>query len=426
MLAETLREAWPLDPGALHVLPGLAARVAQHERSVFAFIDAADLSRRVSLKDVYDHFAPAMETDVGIGGSHRRWLETESALSKTEGPEEALVVVAAALLGLGASGQRVRVSKSTLLAAVSPDGIGPSGEAAVESLLSRKLLIHRRRTDDISVWHGTDIDLRGRLEDERARMEGDFELVPFLTARRPAPAARPVRHNLAKWIRRAWSGAYVAASDLCSAGGTHPLLALDPGEDGRVLYVVAEGAKEAEAAVLAVPDLLPRDGSVVACVCEEPLPLSELAIEVACLERLAKDDGLLASDPLAGTEIAHMADAAIEALDRLLDRVVTPGKGKQAWFAGGGRLDVHDFPSLAEAISDVADARFPKTPQVRNELVVKRRLSRQMVNARKRLLLNVLERDGQPHLGCDVGGGTPDVAMYRTVLQRTGLYRDEG
>lgn len=424
-LADALAAAWPLDPAALHVLPGLAARVAQHERSVFAFIDAADLSRRVTLKDVYDHFAPAMEADVGIGGSHRRWLETESALSKTEGPEEALAVAAAALLGLGASGQRFKVSKSTLLGSISPHGKDSSASKAVESLLARKLLIHRRRTDDVAVWHGTDLDLRGRLEDERARMEGDFELVPFLSSRRPAPAVRPVRHNLSRWIRRAWTGAYVAASDLCAAGHAHPLLALAAGEDGKVLYVIAEGSKEVEDALAIVPGLLPEDGAVVACVCEEALPLSELAIEVACLERLGKDEGLLGSDPLAATEIAHMVDAAVEALDRLLDRAVTPGRGRQAWFSGGRRLPVHDHPSLSDAVSEAADSRFRQTPQIRNELVVKRRLSRPMVNARKRLVLNVLERDGQPHLGCDYLGGTPDVAMYRTVLYRTGLYREE-
>lgn len=425
-LAETLGAAWPLDPAVLHVLPGLAARVAQHERSVFAFLDAADLSRRVTLKDVYDHFSPAMEADVGIGGSHRRWLEAESALSKTDGPGEALAIAAAALLGLGASGQRVRVSKDTLLTAIAPYGDDGVAARAVESLLARKLLLHRRRTDDVAVWHGTDLDLRGRIEDERSKVETDFDAVGFLSARRPAPAVRPVRHNLDRWIRRSWTGAYVSASDLCTAGAEHPLLKVEPGEDGRVLYVVAEGVREAEAALATVPSLLPADGGVVACLCAEPLPLTEHAIEAACLGRLSEDEALLGSDPLAGAEIAHMMDAAMEALDRLLDRAVTPGRGRQHWFALGKPMDVRDAASLAEALSEVADRRFPHTPEIRNEAVVRRKLSRPMVNARKRLLLCVLERDGEPHLGCEFGGGTPDVAMYRTVLFRTGLYREEG
>ena len=425
-LAETLAAAWPLDPAALHVLPGLAARVAQHERSVFAFVGSADLSRRVTLKDVYDHFASAMEADVGIGGSHPPWLETESALSKAEGPEEALAIAAAALLGLGASGQRLKVSQDTLLAAIEPWGDFRLAAGAVDALLARNLLLHRRRTDDVSVWHGTDLDLRGRLEDERSRLEADFNLVSFLSSRRPAPSARPVRHNLDRWIRRSWTGVYVAASDLCAAGSGHPMLQAQPGEDGRVLYVIAAGAKDVETALKAVPALLPEDGAVVACVCEEPLPLAELALEVACLARLSRDEALLGSDPLAETEIAHMADAAMEALDRSLDRAVTPGRGRQTWYAHGRRLDVRDSASLAAELSTIADDRFPKTPEIRNELVVRRRLSRPMVNARKRLLLSILERDGEPHLGCDFGGGTPDVAMYRTVLHRTGLYRNEG
>lgn len=424
-LAEILSAVWPVDPAALHVLPGLAARVAQHERSVFAFVGGMDLARRVTIKDVYDHFAPAMEADVGIGGTHRIWLETESALSKQSAEAEALAIAATALLGLGASGQRVKVSKRMLLTAISPFGDHTQGSPAVQSLINRKLLLYRQRTDDISVWHGTDLDLRAKLEYERGRLETDFDLVSFLSVYRPAPSARPVRHNIERWIRRSWTGAYVAAAELCAAGVGHPMLKIEPGEDGRVLYVVAEGAKDVEAALATIPKILPKDGGVIACLCEEALPLLELALEVACLERLSNDDTLLGSDPLLETEIAHMMDATVEALDQLLDRVATPGKGRQAWFMRGMRVDVRDGVSLAECLSDIAESRFSKTPEFRNELVVRRKLSRPMVNARKRLLLNILEREGEPNLGCDLASTTPDVAMYRTILGRPRLYREK-
>lgn len=421
-LADTLAAAWPLDPAALHVLPTLSARVAQHERSMFAFIMDADLSRRVCLKAVYDQFAPALEADVGIGGTHRRWLETESALSKTHGPEEARAVAAVALLGLGAGGQRLRVSRQMLLTAVAPWGDDGTAEAAVQALLARKLLLYRERTDDLSVWHGTDLDLRSRLEDERTRIEAAFDLISFLAERRPPPVARPVAHNLNCWIRRSWTGAYVAASDLLAAGRAHPLLVLQPGEDGRVLYVLTEGPTDAASALL---ELLPGDGAVIACLPDEPLPLRDLALEVECLRRLGEDETLIGSDPLAESEIAHMAAAAAETLERALERAVMPGKGRQLWFGCGSRLIIHDDASLAERLSEIADRRFAQTPIVRNELVVKRRLSRQMVNARKKVLLGILERDGQPHLGFEWNATTPDTAIYRTVIARTGLYHQE-
>lgn len=425
-LAETLAAAWPVDPAALHALPGLAARVAQHERTVFSFLTSTDLSRPVTLKDVYDGFSASMEADVGIAGMHRRWLETESALSKAESSEEALAIASTALLSLGSSGQRLKVSRETLLFAVDPWGDRGDAAATLDGLVARNLLLHRHRTDDVAVWHGTDLDLRSRLEEERARLEANFDFVSFLSTHRPPPTIRPVRYNLEYWIRRAWTGAYARVSDLISAGPDHPLLRLSPGEDGRVVYALAVGHAEAAAAAEAVPRLLPNDGGVVVCLCSEPLPLGELAVEIACLDRLAKDDALIASDPLAATEIAHMADAAMEALDRALERAIVPGKGQQVWLAAGKQLAATDMATLNEELSIIAEGRFSETPKIRNEMLVRRKLSRPLVNARKKVLLGILERSGDPHLGFEYSGGTPDAAIYRTVLHRTGLYAKFG
>ena len=63
------------------------------------------------------------------------------------------------------------------------------------------------------------------------------------------------------------------------------------------------------------------------------------------------------------------------------------------------------------------------TPRINNELIVRQKISRPMVNARKKLILGILEQSGKPDLGFDVKATTPDVALYRTVLVQTGLYR---
>ena len=96
------------------MLPRVAARLAQNERTVFSFLREANLSRSQTLHNLYRYFSEAMEADTGIGGTHRRWLESESALSKAATKEESEIIAATALLGLGTSGERVRVRKNVL------------------------------------------------------------------------------------------------------------------------------------------------------------------------------------------------------------------------------------------------------------------------------------------------------------------------
>lgn len=80
--------AWPLTAAALQALPRLVARVGQNERSLFSFIEKTYFHRPVGMNEVYEAFSQAIQSDVGIGGLHRQWVEVESARSRTESDVE--------------------------------------------------------------------------------------------------------------------------------------------------------------------------------------------------------------------------------------------------------------------------------------------------------------------------------------------------
>lgn len=178
-VASLLERAYPFSAAALHVLPRLVARIGQNERSLFGFIESVDLSHPVGLEEVYQGFSDAMRSDVGLGGSHRRWVETETARSRAAGDVERETLAAACLLQMGVDGERRRLSRATLETAVASRK-GNSAEhaaEAVQALISRKLLLHRTLNDDVSIWHGADVDLAVRVREERARRMEAFDLL---------------------------------------------------------------------------------------------------------------------------------------------------------------------------------------------------------------------------------------------------------
>lgn len=416
-LSELLRLADPLEPSTLYVLPKLAARVAQHERTLFGFLLSADLSQPVTADRAYDFFASAMQADTSLGGTYRKWLETESALAKAESDDEVRALKIASVLEFGLSGNRQRVTRELLEYAL---GGGNAASRLIDKLLERKLLLHRRRSDAVSLWHGTDIDLRARLDEELGRQGTDFDLVGQLNADfRPAPF-RPVRHNDDYGVRRYFPGAFSsvdAFKERLEAGER----CLQPGEDGQIVYLVPRNETERKDAV----DVA-KSCNVERVVVVVPVSIGDghsAAAEVMALERLAANELLLAEDPLVEKELQQMLDEAQAHMHAQVDLLTQPGDST-VWYHRGKPLELDDVASVLSCLSDICDELFYATPKINNEMIVRHRLSAPLVNARKKVVMGILERHGQDRVGIE--GENADASVFRTVLDRTGLYRRTG
>ena len=422
-IQDLLRRAFPLEPATLYLLPRLAARVAQNERTLFSFLYAVDMQGPVRPADLYDYFAPVMRADTSVGGTYRQWLETESALTKVSSEAESAALKTACLLGLGTSGERSRAGHGLLRFALRGYGGGDEGAAVVRQLVDRKLLLHRRHSDQVAVWHGTDVDLRGRLEEEKRRQEEHFDELEFLGKEAAPPAWRPVEYNDRHCVRRFLAGRYEYVTTLPeSLRQDQYLTRLDSGTDGEVLYVLAETHDEIAQAEQAVRSDLNADRIVVALP-QEPLPIREAALEVWCLLRMQTDSELVGTDPLVAPELQQMTDDARGHLQQLLDRLVWPGVDGPRWFHKGEPLLADSPRGLRTTLSSIMEKVFEHCPRINNEMIVRHRPSAIVVNARKKLVLGILERTGMEGLGIE--GNFPDSSMFRCVLLNTGLYRPD-
>jgi hypothetical protein len=429
-LCDLLSQAYPLEPVTLYLLPRLSARVAQHERTLFGFLHACDLGRPIGPEALYEYFSPVMRADTAVGGTYRQWLETQSALAKVgDTATAAKVIKTACLLGLGTNGERARVPHDVLRFAVQGYHGGGDEHAVILQLVEQKLLLHRQHSDEITVWHGTDVDLRGRLEDEKYHYREPFKLLDFLAKETPPPIWRPVQYNDDFCIRRYVAGEYHSLETLKAYLDFEFQLAnISTGCDGQVLYVLGETSerlREAEAVVgQQLAAMEPESGvRMVVALPREPLPLFETALEVACLLRMQVDADLVESDPLVLPELHQMTDDARGHLQQLLDRLVHPGPHGPRWFHGGRELPIDNVRDLRQALSEVMRHIFPLTPRINNEMIVRHKPSPQLINARKKLVLGILERTGQANFGIE--GNFPDASMFRTVLLHTGIYQQD-
>jgi len=427
-VAGLLGSAYPVSAAALHVLPRLVARIGQNERSLFGFIDSADLSRPIGMEEVYQGFSDAMRADVGIGGSHRRWVETETARSRAADGVEREALTAACLLQMGVDGERRRLARAALETAVSSrDGVSVDRAAqAVEALVSRKLLLHRKLNDDVSIWHGADVDLASRVRDERARRMEGFDLLTFLETQHPAPFVRPTGHNLKFGTARYLTGRYVRASDV-GAGAAPPAADQGRSEWGQVYYVLADSAEELDRARRRVEAGWPGTDRALVVLPSEPISVFEAALEIDALVALQADSSLEGEDPLVRQELTELLAIARRQLAVLLHRLTTDRPTTAEWWRAGARLRVNRDQPAGVAASALLDTLYPQTPRIVNDQLMRNRLSRQMETARVRVLTRILERGGDARLGYREEELTSaEGSVLKTVLEETGLYSSEG
>lgn len=413
-LIRLLDAARPLTPGALQVLPNLVARVGQNERSLFSFLQEADLSRTVGIEDVYSAFSDAMRTDVGIGGTYRRWVETESARSRADTALKRELLAAACLLQLGSSGERRRLPRMMVELAVRGRGDTPSSIAtAFDELVESRLLLWRRHNDDAAVWHGADIDVALRVREERERRAASFDLRRFLEERFPAPHLRAPGHNAQFGVNRYLAGRYASPSELAAG------IDCDAAEPGLVLYVLAEDKRGIAAAKQAAHAL--AENRVVVVVPNRPVDIEGAALEYIAVEALRGDRDFLESDPMIPTEVDELQSVAFEQLARLMRRLLDPSGANASWFAEGERLDVSPERPASVAASRLLTGWFGLTPRIANEQLMRGQASRTTQTARVRVVGAILERADRSRLGYEPGDRSAEGSIYRTVLEKTGL-----
>lgn len=425
-LTEIFKRAWPLSPSTLALLPKIAARVSQNERTLFTFLFTLDLEKEITPSVLYDFFSDQMRTDSEAGGTFRQWLETESALSKAQTTAEEEALKTCCLMSLGSSGQRYRVNFDQVVSACASYGSRAEAETTIENLVARKLLLHRKHSDEVSIWHGADLDLRTKLEDEKQRLSAVFNLNQFLLRECLPPCWRPREHNDTFGVRRYFESVYFRAQDfLDHLNVIRPeVLELDSTVDGRVCYLLGETADEIAQARKAINLTSKTKDSVnkriVFAIPSEPLQIRDAATEVAALSSMERDSGLIESDPLVLPEIKQMLDDARLHLTKLVDKLVVPSASGTDWVYCGQDFEIESVRQLEIFLSAITGKSYPDTPVIQNELIVKKKPTPVMINSRKKALLALLERTGKEGLG--ITGNFPDAAIFRTVLLNTGLY----
>jgi len=438
----------PLHPSVALVLGRLfRSRLAQNERSLFAFLSSSEpfglqdfLREQVwsrngdhpfyRLDGLYDYVVSALGSALYIQSSGKRWAEIEDALQrmpKEATALEARLIKATGLLGLLGDQRYLRASAAILHWALGDEAVPSSDiDAALDRLVAWNIIIYQQFRDAYALWQGSDVDLDalwdyGFSQVDRTQSLG--KLLREMGEIRPYIAKRHLHETgtfrfLAPWTVDLAELQDVASRDLGNADGA-VVFVLPP--VGALLSDVAD-----QVAAFSRTMAVDRQSITLFAIPERIDDIRAPFDELQVWDWIEGNTPALEGDSVARREIAARKLAARDRLNRALGHSFDLSSSYRTcvWIHKGEELHFSSARDLSGTMSDLCDRAYRDAPIVKNELINRRSLSSAVAAARRNLLECMWQNSDQEQLGIE--GYPPELSIYLSVLQASGLHHQEG
>ena len=426
-----LEDCWPLHPITACLLgPISRRRFGQNQRSLFSFLNSTEplgfQDYLLTSEDAADLYAPEvlwdylrvnLEPSIIASPDGHRWATAVDALERchASGGDDLqlrlLKVIALVDLFKERSGL---VASSKLLCLTISDRSEEEIRESLERLESASLVIFRKFSNSYSIFEGSDFDIEHALDEAFETVgEIDFSRLTELAGLQPVIAKRHYHKTGAiRWFETS----VVPLRDVKERASTY--LPKRGAVGAFMLALPSQG--DSPRTVATIADMLTAalpDGVVVGIPEETTWRVESLARELIALEQVRDTTPELRGDRVARleieTRIAEIQGQVESELGLALDSAVWRGRGLEPQ-----KLEQAELNSLA---SELADARFGKSPRLKNELLNRIRPSSNAVAAQNALLRRMALHGGRERLG--IVGYPAEGGLFESLLEATGLYR---
>jgi hypothetical protein len=438
-----LRQALPLHPLVALMVGPLFRRLAQNERSLFAFLASGepngflDVLRRKSgkaddqemplyrLDHLYDYLMTTLGATLFNQSTSKLWAETEAALGRMKEPTELSPVLLKQIALLNFAGEMAGLSATTDLLRASVDVSKDRVDEELDRLVDERVVVRRKYNDTYVVWQGSDIDIEEEIEKARSQVSPDVPLANLLRDVIPPRPEVANRHSYETGTTRVFEVVYAAGDTWRSA-----LKDVSSKADGCIVYVLPERSDQREPLV---DTLKSEAGDPMAffAVPDGAETLHEVVYELKCLNWIHKNVEDLRGDKAARRELRERRADLEQRVDTLLNRLIVAnedGRNPCQWINGGATFRIASRRELQDRLSTACDEVFTNTPEIRNELLNLREPSPSAVRGQKKLLEAMVLGDedagrdpSKDRLGID---GTPaEYGLYASIVRATGMHR---
>jgi hypothetical protein len=433
VFAKQLAGVYPLHPTVAFTLGPLFRRLAQNERSLFAFLSAHEpfgfqdfllttkfdvqVSTVYTIDRLYDYVVQAFGGGLYSTPSGRRWAEIETSLARLGEGEtfHRRVIKAVGMLSVIGQFGNLKAGLETVSYALNEpiQNVTP----IIQDLCERSVLIFRAFQEAYGLWEGSDFDLEEKLKEARVQVCLDESISSLLQREKPIRPLVARRHSIQTGTLRYFEVRYALVDELVEVASQ------SLGEsDGAVILTFPTSASQRVAVGEFAKDI--KDKPQFLLVEPESTPVLQGYLhDLSCLRWLTRNATELAGDSVARREIYARISEVQRTLKLFLDSLLDDTSNSGRWYHKGQTLRITCRRDLTSLLSEICDEVYSATPCIRNELVNRRHISTSAAAARNSLLDAILSNTAEKDLGFD--GYPPARSIHEALFVSPGIYRKE-
>lgn len=443
-LRKHLGEALPLHPVVSLIVGPLFRRLAQNERSLFAFLGSREphsfldvmekeggISNESSLfgeaveklpfyrlDHLYDYLVGTLGAALFDGHVGRLWAEAEGALARLDNPTEITerLLKQIALLSFVGPLAGIRPSSDVLKASVVA-GDSDKVDEALELLQSLRLINYRNFKDEYHLWQGSDFDIDSAMEEAKEHVPSRTPLAKLLANVLPPLPLTARRHSYRTGTTRVFEVHYVAED-----AWQNLAKAEIPKADGRIIYILPEQNIDKDELI---ENISKEEYSPLTLFAfpKRTASLREIVRELTCLDWIRENNEDMQGDNVARLEIdrrrADRKGYIQQQLTNLLHKD-EDGNNPCIWINNSKVFHLKNDRALQDKLSQICYTVFGKSPEIWNELLNRRKPSSNAIKALKMLLYAMVQNSDKPRLGIEKYPA--EYGLYASILEVTGLH----
>ncbi|MCE4935877.1 hypothetical protein [Aliivibrio fischeri] len=422
-LRQRLQQCAPLHPLiALLLGPISKRRFSQNERSTFSFLNSheqhsfqlflkstVDHNARYDLVNLWDYLEANLEHIILSSPDGHAWAAaTESIrIANQKGlPLQAIELLKSiALITLFGRPANLTASEEILLAATQISDTNELNEY-LALLKDKSCIIYRKHISSWVVFEGSDLDIPTLIEDKIEQLQHSDEAIAYINYSEQVIAKG--HYHTSGTLR--WAEKKII-----------PYLS-----DEKLITPIGNGAFARFALILSdettttLCNLSQQHQQLIIASAKNAQDIQSLAKECYAIELIKVDKEIghiLQHDNVAQKEYEGRRNSSEEALASAIHEAFD----KADWFYNGLEYKTE---SLSQITTLAANRLFAKTPEIKNELVNRNKLSGTAVSALKKLLEAMLVHEDEENLG--ITGFPPEMSMYISCLKNTLIHSATG
>lgn len=435
-----IKGCYPLHPSTVFSLPRVSNRLAQNERTLFTFLATKDFNtlgefleesnqadfHLLTLDVLFDYFYDSAQKQRNRDSLGHSFLRAKESVSKLGSSPDPMAIKILKCLGviIGLEEPSFPPTLPNLrYSLVYRNSEEAEFDRCFGKLVEDKVIYERKSDGRIQFLTSSDIDFRAAIDGVRGdyRYVNRFQTCGILNEFFAPYPVIANRYNDEYEMTRFFYQEFFSADDIIRGIDWDEYLLNKNYADGVVAYVITEDEEKLGAVY---DSLKTTDHSQVIFVCPtSPIGISNLTYDFLALDILKRDKTFLEKDPHCLVELNAYLNDYEEEIEIELSRLMRHQDGTTLIFYDGReQVAVYSGTSLSQFVSGVCEQVFKLTPRINNELINRTNVSRTIVNARKKVVDAILKDVIEVDLG--LRGYGPDVSIFRSLLKRTGVYRE--